>query len=311
MLLDVGVDIIFNFQKTTGYDLSTYLSLTNTFINVQSNNIIAYYSGDVKTPDREAFNVLNELKIESNKIIQLFIVHKKSLETAEYWELLNMLEDIHIKLHTADNYSKWLRSSITKNNFNPDPEIEYILKQNQNLEKVSSDVQKSNDRDNDWYDIAIRNDMIEEDYTPEGGNNLKISFSNRKNLFLNSVVDNIFGQKILGADVQRKLEFENDDLKNLDNISTFFQAVEVLTLLSKGSNPEFLTHGIQKELFIGTDYGSIVFQALVRQFIENFSRDDTISAVEIKSVENIKDGIFIEFNVSSRINEIVESSVII
>jgi hypothetical protein len=99
----------------------------------------------------------------------------------KWFLLIEQIEEIDNRLKTLDNINKWARSSLTKVAYDPSYQLDYILGQNQTLENVAQQVTGSNDPQDDWNDIAINNTLKEEDYTNEGGNDLKISFkrSNR------------------------------------------------------------------------------------------------------------------------------------
>ena len=50
--------ILEQFESITGFDVNQYLSDFYNFINLQSDNIYAYYAGTVNVPDQPSFNQL-------------------------------------------------------------------------------------------------------------------------------------------------------------------------------------------------------------------------------------------------------------
>jgi hypothetical protein len=152
----------------TGIDLNEFLSTFVSFMDYDYIEIANYYSGISKIPNGESFKNLNNLLDNSKFFINLLNLNKEKFFTIEIWEVLIILEEINNKLLFTNNISKFLRSSIIKGQFNLGV-INYLsLNYQENLEKVAKKLNSVNP-DNDWVDIAIKNDLIEEDYTNEGG----------------------------------------------------------------------------------------------------------------------------------------------
>jgi len=298
------INIVTQFNNITRYRLDRYLNDFAEFINQQRRDIVEYYSGEVQRPNTSSFDKLKHLLTESRRINSLIEVHKDRMNSAAFWELIELLTEVQEALNTVDNASKWLRSAITRNNFNPNVEVETVMKQFQTLEQISN-VLGSNNGDDDWYKVALRNDLREEDYTVEGGNVISSSYRNKLTINLRSVVDNISGEKVYGIDLDRKLTFENDDLRALSYRDTIFQTVEVLAGLRSGQTPEFPTDGIQVNLVSGSNRNAIPFPVLFRQFTETFQKDDTLKALKIKNIENDQDLLKIDFEVETRFGEVV------
>lgn len=300
-----------NFEKITKYPLRKYLATFLSFLDVEQINIINYFNGISKKPDIASFDKLKLLIKESETLNEVIINHANNFTTVDFWELVDVIEDVKIKLQSIDNASKWLRSSITKNNFNPNPELDYILHQRQTLEDVSGNILSSNDRDNDWSDIAMHNDLEEEDYTPGGGNILKLVFENGQSLRLQSVVDNIQGDKVYGLDLQKKLEFSDNDLTVLGYKDTIRQAADILGRLRKGDNPEFPEDGVQSTLAVGSNIGSVTFPSIFRQMFATFATDDTFKSFAITDIKQEQDTVQIEYSVETRRDEIISNGVMI
>lgn len=298
-------DTIEKFTSITGFDVVSFMSDFAIFIGEDRSNIIDYYSGNIKAPDAKSFDFLNQLLIESEQVLNLVSLNRDSFENFAFWNLLEQLEKIHVSLLTVSNASKFLRSNITKNNFNPNPEIDIVLKQNQTLEQFSRNTLQSSDFDNDWIDVALRNDLNEEKYTPAGGVMLKASFKNGSSFFINSVIDNITGLKIYGLDIQEKIEFLDNDLVVLGYQNTIVQAVKILANLRQGANPEFPNEGIQSRLIAGSNVGAISYPSLFRQMFNTFSTDDTLKGFKITKIDQREDALFINFDIETRLSELI------
>lgn len=303
-------DTLSKFKRITGFDIEEYLNDIIDFNADSKQDIIDYYSGFTTSPNRSSFKKLEDL-LKKHQIISTSIYNNRSsFDNIADWNLLEIIEDLNGKLNVVNESSKFLRSSITKNNFNPNPEVNIFLKQSQTLERLAKDELGADDPQNDWVALAIRNDLIEEDYTPAGGVLLKATFQNGNSLFISSVVDNINdAEATYGIDIQKKLEFEDNDLKVLSPKETIIQAVVILSELRQNDNPEFPNEGINSRLAVGSNLGSLTYPNLFRQLYNTFSKDDTLKSFAITDVIREQDALFLDFEVQTRSGELVPGTI--
>ena len=299
------VNIISDFIDITNYPLDNFLTDYSDFITSDRLNIFAYYAGEVSMPNQKSFSTLNQLLNRSEEVLTTMNNHRNSFQNASYWELIDVLTEIQGSLQTVDNSFKWMRSAISKNDFSSTIERDDFLKQNETLELMSARF-GSNDRDNDWKQIALRNDLIEEQYTPDGGNILTMTITKRRlNGYVKSVVDTLQGKKMYGIDLLQKITFDQDeqDITALSYDDTVKQSVSILTKLKQGDTPEFPLEGIQS---IASNRESLPYTMLTRQFYTTFKTDDTLANLTITNIKNIQDALMIEFT----INTVLGSSLI-
>lgn len=294
------------FKKFTSFDIRFFLEEFIDFSENHRTRIINYYKGDTKENPKEAFNFLDKLIGDADEAIELAHLNKDSFDRFSDWNVLEEIENTRVKLNTTLNFSKYLRSSITNTSYNNDAEVDVTLKQNETLEQLANSLGYS-DPQNDWIDIAVRNNLQQEDYTTGGDVVLSVSYKNSINYFrVNSVVDNIQGKNILGKDIQYKLEFDtsNDDIKTLGPEDTFKQAVRALARLRKGDNPFYPQDGINPSLVVGSNLGGIAFPSLFRQMNNTFSTDDTISNFSITDITQQQTSLALDYSVESKLGEV-------
>lgn len=293
-----------NFYKITGYDVEYFLNDFLSFISDDSQSIIEYYSGNLKEAPSYAFDRLNYFLKESRKVLEICELNKNSFSNVADWNLLEQLEEIKGKTIYLENISKFLRSPIINVKYQSGININYGLPQNQTLEKVSRLILGSSDFDNDWAEIAIDNSLREEDYGIEGGVLLKVVFDeNHKFNYVESVIDNIEGEKICGLDINKRLTFVDDDLETLGYSKTIEQAFAILLGLQKGDNPEFPSDGITKEAIVGNSIMSLKFPIIFRQYYSLFAKDDTFSSFCIKNVGFERDAVFVDVEAKTTYGE--------
>jgi hypothetical protein len=302
-------ETIENFESITGFPLVQYLIDYNIFVKSHYQNILQYYSGTLNKVPETAFNSLQSLLKRSVDLSNLIYHYHNQMRDGSYWELIELLSTIEGFLLTAENSSKWLRSAITKNNFNPNAEMIYMMRKFQTLERISSGILGSSNPEKDWVTIALRNDLEEEEYTSQGGVPLSISTQGKFTLKLKSVVDNISEERVYGLDLLRRLTFEDDDLKALPYKKTFIQTVEILSSLKQGMTPEFPSNGLQGSLIQGTNVASVPYQIIFRQLQSTFSQDDTIRSLSITKISTLSDSLSIDLVIESRFGEIVPQTI--
>lgn len=295
-----------NFKQITGFDVSVYYNDFVNFMQSDYNYFIDFFNGKTNIIQSQSFKNLIDLLKQKDKIFTLFTHSKNRLNNLKWYDLMLQLEDIDSTLLTVNNISKWLRSPKTNTSYNTNIEINVGLRQNNTLEMLSKDVLREEDYQNSWINTAIRNNLKEEDYTEEGGNLLAVSFSSSGQIFINSVVDNINGNNILGLDIDRFTQFVDNDLKVLSYIDTYAQSIQILSSLKIGDNPYIANDGIITKNIIGTNINLINLPVIFRQLANNFATDDTIKSFSIKETNRKADGLYIIFTVVSVLGDISE-----
>lgn len=307
-------EVVDNFSDITGYDLTGFMNSYADFMEEESQSIIDFYSGITDILPASSVKNNKDLIDETKKIESLFKSYQDSFNTSDYVDLIDMIGDIQVSLLTIKNAAKWTRSSVTDNRYTSDVEVDTTLKQNQTLEQLSREIGYL-DQDNDWVDIAVRNDTREEDYTSTSGLQLKVSLKNNLKINIQSVVDVIFGESVYGKDLQRKLEFEDDDLKVLGYKETIRQAFEIALNLRRGDNPEFPNDGLQSSLVIGQNLNSVLYPSLLRQLYDVFAKDDTFKGLQIVDIKHgntgLKDTVELAVQAETRIGELINNLMVI
>lgn len=295
------------FKNITGYDISTYFSMFTDFVANYYQNIIDYYSGN-GVINQDSILALNKLDSETRKVSNMFDSNSRNMnQTMEFWDLLERFENVKVKVDTIKNSSKWLRSSIEKGNYTGGVSFDYIQSQGEFFENIANKV-GYNDPQNQWANIALNNNVIEEDYTKEGGCKMSLALQNNAVVFIDSVVDNLTGKKIYGKDLNKEVLLENGDLKVLSYDDTIRQSFDILLSTTKGSVPQFPLDGIDKSAFVGQNLNSVAFPSIFRQLVQLFRKDDTFKDISILNVIQEEDAMLIELSVKTRLDEILTNT---
>lgn len=290
------------FKKITSFDLEDFFQRFQDFITNKSQNIIDYYSGLIDEVNRDYYGEYESLLNESNQVLNLFDLNQERFQTVDFWQLMDYSDDIRIKLETIGNFSKFARSSVAKESFTTDVVVKEVTRYTETIEEMMARL-GSTDRDEDWVEVALKNSLVQEDYTPDGGKVLDVIYRNNTRFFIESIVDNPTDEKIKGLDVDRNITFEDDDLKILSYNDTLSQTIDILSDLKKNDNPEFPEYGVNPSLIIGSNLNTIALPAIIRQVFQTFSTDDVIRGIGISNTKIEGDSIYIDVNISIKSGE--------
>lgn len=303
--MNITTSHIENFEKITNFKLYDLLFNVKEFFSNEYPEIIEFYRGNSKFIKKDNFKKLEILIQECERCTDAFSRNKKSFDKCFYWDILDSMEDIKIKLLTTKNSSKFLRSSIINGKLNSGLVVSVKLEKNQTIEDVAKNVLNSSDPDLDWLEIAIQNDLKESDWDIDGGTQILV----RKNIFqrdlVTSFVDNTIGERIYGLDIKREFNFKDEDLETLSYKETLYQTVEILSSLSKGDIPEFRELGIESSIYKGTNYSQLNASSISNQLRKSFDTDDLFKDFEILDMKLEQGDIFLQYQVSTKLNEVL------
>jgi hypothetical protein len=309
--MQLDSSILSEFKRITGKDISAYFSNAVNFFNGDYNTIVDYYAGNIASISSVPFANFKAIQKQHMDVMEAFKEHSRQFNNIKWWLLIEQIEDIDSRLATLSKINKWCRSSLTKVGYDPSFQLEYVTRQNQTLESVSSGVAGSLNPNDDWADIAIKNRLSEEDYTPEGGTELKISFERSNGAFkINSVVDIIQGKSVYGKDVYKKIQWEKTsdgflNLKVLGYDDTIMQAIGILANLKKNDNPDNPNNGLQSNVVAGSNRALFNFPIIIRQMSQTFANDDTLKNFKINNLSRDQDNMVMDYVVQTRLDEVV------
>lgn len=308
----ITIETLDNFEQITGKNIKGFFSKALDFFNTDCNLLIAYYAGRIKEIKSDPFVTLSDLEAMSQILFATWHAHSSRLTNVKWWEVLDTLEDVDNRLKSVRNIHRWARSTQAKVGYTAEVELDYTIPSGQTLERISQDLLRDADPQDDWADIAARNYLREEDYTTEGGVNIKLNDPSSNNtLKVNAVVDTMDGKRILGKDLHKSIRFTDNDLRTLNYDETVFQSVSILSALKKNDNPYSPADGLQSAVAVGSNRASLNFPVIMRQMTATFATDDTLKDFAINEIKVEADNLLINYQVSTRLNETIDGSILI
>jgi len=225
----------------------------------------------------------------------------------DFWNLIEFFDEIDTRLKVIDKLDKFLRSVRYDGHNETSFATEYMATDFDTPESIAA--KDRIDPQNDWIDIYIKNRKLETDYrAEEGGYNLTLGRQNLTQFNIESVVDNLIGDRVYGIDFDREFLFEDDDIKILTPRQTFVQSVDVLAFLKRADIPEYFQLGVEPDLTVGSNLGAISAPFITRQLQDSFSTDDTMLGFKVNDIKIEGTSVFIKYQVESFFNFITENS---
>lgn len=282
--------VIETYSNITGVDLKALMQSFIDFEGFDYSEIYTYFSGnsdDIPTNSfKNAYNIMQTAKDV------LSILKNFNIQSLEAQDLFYDIENIVKRIQTTFKLNKYLRTDISFNGFvDSGTTVEYILGQAETLQDVARDVIGSDDEQNDWVDVAVRNNLLEIDYSVAGGTPLKFKrFDVFSQSQVTAVVGGANGSEALGRDIFKKITYQDEDLLALSPENTAYQAVDIYNRLTKRSVPQFDDLGIDRRLFSGISRSVFSLPILLRQLTEVYEQDDTILGFELSSANAQENG---------------------
>lgn len=283
------------------FDLQDFFQRYIDFINSSDSELINYYMSEGDYP-KESFDTLDSLLSDCTTVYEKLKYSRNRLQDYYSFLVIDQFEDCYHTLNIINNYSKWLGTSFVNGRFKNTVEVDFVLKQNQTLESLSENL-GFDDREKGFLELSIRNHIKEIDYTTKGGLVFKYSYQNEGSISLNTVVDILTGENILGKDIDKKLTFKDNDLLSLSPKETFNQTCSILCGLLKNSNPEFPTQGFDKSSLSNKNVLNTTLPIFIRQLYSTVGKDDTISSFKISSIDISGDALKIEIEFKSLLTD--------
>lgn len=305
-------EVLEEFKKITQIDLKKILQDIDIFLKIDRIKIENYYSGIRDRDIKLSFQRFEKLDSEIQNIFEKIRGFKRYFNDYRWWELIEILEQIQDSFNSIKNYHRWNRCSVSTFGYEENLVIDYITKEGQTLEKISSNIMQDSNPSDDWYKIAIFNDLREEDYTLDGGKDLKLKFDRGiSNFEINSVMDVVKDKTVYGLDIDKTLSFIYNedgecDLLILDYDKTILQAIDILIKLKKNSNPDYPFDGLQSDIVVGGNRALFNFPIIINQLRQVFSTDDTLKNFNITNLSYDQDIFKVFFDVETRLDEVFQ-----
>jgi hypothetical protein len=307
---ELNRDDLLDIEEFSGFPILSLFEEIEVFLRDGISSIISQFRYNSGSIDSKPFKEMEQIQEKITNAISALSSNREAFSFYCTWVVLEQLEETQSRILTYQNYDIWSRSSTIKQAFSGPIESDYVQRQGESLEDIEKLASSVNPNES-WYNLALRNNLREEDYTPQGGTPLKIIFRNVDGLVIRTVVDVIdSAPKVYGRDISKKIRFVEEDLEWLDNEATKKQSIDILLSLKKGDNPNN-NLGIDEQAVLGTNKNSLLFPSIFRQLSEIFKSDDSFLGIQVQKINLEQDAVFIDVNILTRANEVETGTLVL
>ena|GEM_PF-5069322 len=291
------IDALSAYEALTGYPLTQLLDKTGAFLRDQAPVLRRAFeagagSGGVAAPPQ--LKRLLYLRQE----LTTTIARLPALDVPQLpgWELLELLEDLVRSLTSLEQLPRYLR--LPESTAAPT----YTTSRHQTLEQVAALAGQA-DPGQAWAQLALANDLGEEDYSPAGGTQLSLGVLRPGGAAAGRILAVLGPQNgllALGTDLARglTLDAESQDLLCLTPDETADQTLEVLLGgIRRGSLPWAPWLGPRYDLLVGANQNLLGLPTVLRQLADLLATDDTITSFQLTGVRTERDLLYLDLSV--------------
>jgi len=294
------------FAKITKYNMEKFLDMYKKFVDTYLWAITNYYKGESIVKD--AFTYIDYMVVEMKMIDGLWEMYANVFINEGHWELLDVYENIKLRVQTTINLARWMRCSRL-DVYSQSTVAVHIQKQGESIEKVIQNF-GSIDKENDWANLAIQNDLNEENYSSIGGVVFQVKLLNASNFELRNVVDIMNPTSMYGKDMKKKMELSSGDIVTLQGFDALLQTFDTILLTEKGSIPEFPEDGQENDL-VGSNTNVFNYPSIFRNFMNIFQKDERFSEFELIDFVKQEDKVFMKIQVKTKVGKSLQQNILV
>lgn len=257
------------------------------FISQHFSSIIDYYSESTRVFPQDAIRALYNLFIEFLKIKGTYNIPTESLSEILIREQIYEIEVVLLKIFSIN---RWLRSSITTFGVGIEFKQFFTLSQNQ-----ATDVYIQQQP----FDFFFVNNLLEKDYSLDGGNFIQINSQSTINKKLESVVDYSIENLRKGKDIHAVFNLTTTDIQTIEKDDCVFQQIDNLLSIRKKDIYSAPYLGVSQETIVGISRNLLNIPVLSRELQVLFKTDDFFTDLTITDFRNEEDNVSIDFTLTT------------
>lgn len=270
-------DVCKDFESITKADLSGFFTDMASFLTDDYPSVYNYFAGKSETIQNDALSTLNNLLSTSRNILRLFQTFSSKFSNVGFWELESYCQDLNDTLEKIAKTPKYSRTSKSVRGHKHYIQADASIGDMRTVEDVADELQEN------YEDIVLNNDLEEKDYEIDELRFIKAFVNNETNVVVQSILEYPVGKKVYGRDIQRKIAFENNDLKLVEYVNNVEQKCDILLTLEKGDIPEFPAMGLQRSY--GITQNSYNYAEMVTDLQETFLQNDLFNTVSLEDLD--------------------------
>lgn len=271
-------DVANEFENITKFELLQYFTDYSDFLQNDYSEVYAYYSGNSESIDNAKLTTLSTLLNKSNNLMRIFQEFAGKLGNVGYWELQQYCQDLKDTLERISKLPKYCRTAKTCRGYKPYVQVNEDIGGMKTIADLAD--QLGNITENE---LILNNDLEEGDYEIDKLSSITALVENQTNVVVSTIMEQPIGKRIYGKDIQRKIDFSDNDLTIVKYENNVEQKAEILLEINKGDVPEIPNFG--KTVVSGQTYSGYNYGELMSDLQDNFLQDDLFDNVTISDID--------------------------
>lgn len=271
-------DVANEFENITKFELLQYFTDYSDFLQNDYSEVYAYYSGNSESIDNAKLTTLSTLLNKSNNLTRIFQEFAGKLGNVGYWELQQYCQDLKDTLERISKLPKYCRTAKTCRGYKPYVQVSEDIGGMKTIADLAD--QLGNITENE---LILNNDLEEGDYEIDKLSSVTALVENQTNVVVSTIMEQPIGKRIYGKDIQRKIDFSDNDLTIVKYENNVEQKAEILLEINKGDVPEIPNFG--KTVVSGQTYSGYNYGELMSDLQDNFLQDDLFDSVTISDID--------------------------
>ena len=271
-------DVANEFENITKFELLQYFTDYSDFLQNDYSEVYAYYSGNSESIDNAKLTTLSTLLNKSNNLMRIFQEFAGKLGNVGYWELQQYCQDLKDTLERISKLPKYCRTAKTCRGYKPYVQVNEDIGGMKTIADLAD--QLGNITENE---LILNNDLEEGDYEIDKLSSITALVENQTNVVVSTIMEQPIGKRIYGKDIQRKIDFSDNDLTIVKYENNVEQKAEILLEINKGDVPEIPNFG--KTVVSGQTYNGYNYGELMSDLQDNFLQDDLFDNVTISDID--------------------------
>lgn len=293
---------IIKFEETTKFPLISLLERMNDFVINSFPEIEDYFSGSVENIDSFHLKELKELNQQFADLIMTFNKFSVKLSNVGFWELAEYCTDLQSFLEKVSKMPKFKKTSFNYGSYVDKTQSIRNVGGQMTFEKISEEMNLPSEN---WIDFMIQNQMNEQDWDISELKSIKV-FTPNERLNAESILDQPIGDRVYGIDINRKIDFEDNDLSLLKYSENIIQKCNILGGLMKGDIPEFPNFGLSD---LTSNVNQFIYPKKSNELKDVFLQNDLFESVDVKGFNRESSNVEIEFEIKTKYDYKTEISV--
>ena len=304
-------NIVLEFERVTKYPLLNFLTKYRNFMIYSYPEIDRFFSGKVEGIYNVHLVALKELTSECKDVLAQFKNFSNKFSKCGYWELMEYIDELNTTIEKINKLPKFRRTSLTKKGYQPCIQVDSTVGGFRTMEDVANSVKQINQDNSDWVDLMLSNDLNEVDWEIDTLTPIDVLVNNKVDVVVTTILDQPIGKRVYGIDINRKIQFDDNDLARVEYQNNIEQKCLILLELNRGDVPENMLFGKNMRAIGGVSAKAFSYPELISGIEANFMQNDLFEYISVKQFTLDNGSVYATIEIKTKYDYKTEKKIIV